>query len=304
MTLSMTGFSSTLLTLYTAQDIHHKNPLHFTITLKTLNSRFFETNFKMPHALNYLEPSLIKHLKSKLYRGTVQLTVYMSNIGSLNTSIKPNFTTTQGYIDALKELQQAFNLSGSITIDNIIELPNIFDLQDQPIEQELTQALLQAIYNLTDDVITVRKNEGLALQQDLITRIENITTYINELKPRSEKVISQKKKAFLDHMITLKEHAKEVNEAAPSSLVLAHQLDKIDIHEEIIRFENHKSSFLSTLLSNTTQEKGKKLDFILQELFREINTIAAKCSDSEISALTIAIKIELEKSREQAQNIV
>jgi uncharacterized protein (TIGR00255 family) len=303
MTQSMTGFSSQTIVLYQEHDTDHKEPIHMTITLKTLNSRFFESHFKVPHALSFLEADFLKHLKKLLYRGSAYLSIYMSHAQALNSTIKPALSTISEYMHALTTIKDKFNIEGSPSLDHIIKLPHVFDIQEHPLDTQIKHDIIQAVHSLVDDVIQTRKDEGQVLVDDLKKRIDQIKKHIKDLKPRAEVIIAQKKDQLFEHIAYIKENLHEHTESSPSLASLAGQLDKIDIHEEITRFESHIDSFMNCLRSEKV-EKGKRLDFILQELFREINTISAKCSDSEMSSLAINIKVELEKAREQTQNLV
>lgn len=313
---SMTGFSSKTITLYSSLDKKSldkkklnktENSVNLTITLKTLNSRFFETNFKLPYSLTQLETDLIKKLKSKLLRGTCFFAIHMSNSNSINSTIKPSLANIKEYLDSIKAIKQEFKLTGNVSLKDIISLPNIFENQEQEIQKDLINQILENIDNLISEVIKVREKEGILLKKDIKSRINLIKEYLKKLKPRAKIVAKNKKEDFFKSLEVIqkynKEHKTNLEGTTQPSNNLVNQLDKTDIHEEITRFETHIINFNKTLESPEVS-KGRKLDFTLQELFREINTICAKCSDNIISELAINIKVELEKAREQVQNIV
>lgn len=301
MAMSMTGFSSTTITLY-PKDIKI-DPVNLTITLKTLNSRYFESNLKLPYSLTHLETTLIKKLKLKLLRGSVFLAIHMNKGQSINSKIVPALGHVSQYIIALNNIKKEFNLEGEISLGDIIKLPNIFETQDQAIEPSIEKEVLLTIDKLIKKLLTVRKKEGTALKKDIQKRISAIENYLKKLKPQAELVAQNKKEEFFKNLEKINQYIKEAPDNPQSAGILSSQLDKIDIHEEITRLETHIISFSETLESKK-EEKGRQLDFTLQEMFREINTICAKCSDNIISKLSINIKVELEKAREQAQNIV
>ncbi|HVW98892.1 MAG TPA: YicC/YloC family endoribonuclease [Candidatus Babeliaceae bacterium] len=296
MIFSMTGFSSCLVTIPTLSG----QELQCTLTLKSLNSRFFEANCKLPHILVSLETELLRIFKRRLYRGNITFSVYLSNPQALKSEIQPSWSTIKGYIDVAKAIQEKFNIKGEISINNLLLLPNVFEILEEPIPQNefIHATLLKHVDQLIDQLIDVRRQEGLALAQDISERLNIIHEIIQRIEPRAKIVSGQRKDQLMKLLPELSPEAKEQH-----YIMVYTQLERMDIHEEIVRIQTHLES-LSSVLTATSHENGKKIDFILQELFRETNTIASKCNDAEISSLTIAIKVELEKAREQAQNIV
>jgi uncharacterized protein (TIGR00255 family) len=303
MIVSMTGFSSRILTLVRPVADGKQAELHLSITLKTLNSRFFELNCKLPYSLAFLETQLIPYFKSKLHRGTIQFTIHMSDPSALTGIIQPAFATVRGYINALEKIKEQFGVKGDLHVGDLIALPNIFDTQETPLDERTINQIVAAIYEITEKCHEARIKEGLSLENDLMRRIEVIGTSMQQLEPRSAVVIEQKKQHLFATLETARTSAHQ--EAASDTLttLIFNQLERMDIHEEIVRFKSHLTNLTSIIASNEI-ESGKKIDFTLQELFRETNTIASKCADSQISSLAINIKVELEKAREQAQNIV
>ncbi|MCL4361266.1 YicC family protein [Candidatus Dependentiae bacterium] len=295
MILSMTGFSSATLTI----PFKKKGKINLSITLKSLNSRFFEVNCKLPFALTHLETKLIKLFKSKLYRGNIFCTVHMSNAAELTTQVNASVETVKGYIEAVEVIQKKFNVPGQLEISDLVSLPHVFELPEEPIDDETASIVLKEFEKLTDQLVESRVKEGQMLAKDIENRIQVIQQDLKKIEARAPFVIEQKKQMIQQTFATvLAQQAHENLDA----FIYSH-LDKIDIHEEITRAKSHLENLLASLQS-ASNENGKKIDFILQELFREINTLSAKCADSEISKLAINIKVELEKAREQAQNIV
>ena len=297
---SMTGFSSTILTLPKPGAPEHQ--IHLSMSLKTLNARFFELNCKLPYSLSFLETDLIKLFKASLYRGTIQFMVHISDPSALTGSISPALPTVRGYLSALEAIQSTYSVPGSIEIGDLIALPNIFETREAPLDTATIERIMAAIHMLIESCDQVRLKEGAALKVDLKKRIEIMQSYFAALEPRALLIMEQKKAQLFETLASVMKETTETFAESQKTLVY-NQLERIDIHEEIIRFNTHLASLLATIDSPDI-EKGKKLDFTLQELFREINTIASKCGDSHISSLAINVKVELEKSREQAQNIV
>ncbi|MBA3751876.1 DUF1732 domain-containing protein [Candidatus Dependentiae bacterium] len=304
MITSMTGFSSSIITI--TQNPSPESPkkeVYLAFSLKTLNSRFLEVNCKLPYSLAFLETELIKYFKKRLSRGTVQFSIYMSSQSALTGTIEPSLSTIAGYLAASKTIQETFNVEGALTLPVLLNLPNVFETREAPLEERFIERIMAEIDSLTDECIKTRIQEGKSLEKDLLERVENIQNYMSEVEPQTKKVIEQKK----EHLFaTLHALLKETNQETISDVqtsFIYNQLEKLDIHEEIVRTNNHLQR-IHAIITSSEAESGKKLDFTLQELFREINTIASKCQDSLISNLSINIKVELEKAREQTQNVV
>lgn len=294
---SMTGFASKTLVIFPSDQA----PVNISIALKALNSRFFETTCKLPFALNNFETDFIKLFKTRLQRGHIYFTIHASTQHILSCVVKPNLEVVQGYVDAVQLIKSKFNIEGTLTLGDIVALPNVFNTEEQVIDESSRTLIFKAVEQLIDEVVEARKKEGLSLKKDLEQRTITAQHEIDAIEKTFIALMEQQKALVSEELEGLEAVQEDIAESRRQ--VLYTMLDKIDIHEEIVRFKSHLSNFISQLTSQGT-EKGKKLDFTLQELAREINTIAAKCSDSSISGLAINIKVELEKAREQVQNIV
>lgn len=293
----MTGFASKTLVIFPTAE----TPVNISLALKALNSRFFETTCKLPFALNNFETDFIKLFKTRLARGHIYFTIHASSQHILSCSVKPNMDVVQGYVDATNAIKSKFNIQGTLTLNDIVTLPNVFNTEEQEIDEASRVLIFQAVDQLIEEVIEARKKEGLSLKKDLEQRTITAQREIDAIEKSFVALMEQQKALVSEELEGLETIQEDIAESRRQ--VLYTMLDKIDIHEEIVRFKSHLANFTSQLTSPGI-EKGKKLDFTLQELAREINTIAAKCSDSTISGLAINIKVELEKAREQVQNIV
>ena len=293
----MTGFASKTFVLTTPSGERSS----ISMNLKSLNSRFFEATVKLPLGFSHLETTLIKQFKETLRRGHVYFNAHLSNPNILEGSITPAMTIIDGYIVAMKKIKTHYALSDEIKLDNILKLPNIFSKEDQPLDNESTQIILDTVTELIAKVMEERAIEGNTLAMDLDKRINVIRDEMKFISERAHVFVEECKKKV---HATLQEIGADDNLIANAQKSGVYSmLDKIDIHEEITRLQSHLDNVINTLRSPET-EKGKRLDFTLQELGREINTIAAKCSDSTISSHAINVKVEIEKIREQIQNIV
>lgn len=294
---SMTGFASKTFVI-TASSGERSS---ISMNLKALNSRFFETTIKLPIALSHLETSFIKQFKEKLRRGHIYFTVYLSNPNVFEGSITPAMTVIDSYMQSMNHIKTKYNLREDIKLDNILRLPNIFSKEEQNLDAESTQLMLDAIATLIENVIQDRMTEGNTLATDFDKRITTIKQEMDLLSERAQVFVEECKKKVHETLQEIGADENLIANAQKSGLYA--MLDKIDIHEEITRFNSHLANFI-TILEKSELEKGKRLDFTLQELGREINTITAKCSDATISTHAINVKVEIEKMREQIQNIV
>ncbi len=297
MLISMTGFSTK-----TFQIRVHGHAINATATLRSINARFFETTIKLPHALAFIEHELVKMLKSRLHRGTITFSLSIGQLASLKGPVQLATTTVESYLKACKDLQDRFHIPGTVTINDLLHLDTIFELPETQLSSETSDDILQAASQMIDELIIERKREGAQLEQDIMARINKMRSFLALIEPRANEIVQERKK----------ELTKAIHEVTPTIsdeqrnhhlLVLLQTLDRLDVHEEITRLKAHFENFIICIQS-AELEKGRKLDFITQEVLREYNTLASKLPDTRISAWVIEAKVELEKIREQAQNIV
>jgi len=294
---SMTGFATKTISITKGKD----QKATITISLKALNSRYFETNIKLPQALSHLETELIKRFKKSLHRGSIFLTVWLDNPAILKGSIEPAMETIKSYMKGLKRIKKEYTFEDSPTLDLIARLPNVFTIEEQVLDKQSSQEILKASDELIETVIKEREKEGKQLKKDLERRFATMGKEIAEIEVRYQEHMEEQKQRLRKLVQELGDDKSELADVRKSALYTL--LDKIDIHEEIVRFKSHLEN-ITQLLDAPQEEKGKRLDFTLQELAREINTIAAKCSDARIGKRAIDVKVEVEKAREQVQNIV
>jgi len=296
MFLSMTGFGSKTAEI----SFNKEKKVTLTIEIKSINSRFFELISRLPNSLNYLETEISSLLKNKLLRGRVYLTISTGTNNNELDEVSPSLELAKSYLSAANTLKKKFKLQGDITISDIISLPNIFSTEKINIDSKTQKLILNNIEKVVEKLYTARENEGSHLKNDLIKRFDICKKTIEKIQKIYEKLMKDQKNLIAKTQ-TL---AQEGNEEAKNQLeILYSTLNKIDINEEITRFKGHLVS-TTNILKNKDIEKGKHLDFVLQELSREINTISAKCSNFELNSMAVDVKVELEKAREQVQNVL
>ncbi len=292
----MTGFANVSVVMLE----HDGEQCSVDIEIKTFNSRFFEPTCKLPNALSSCEMDLISRMKSGLIRGRVYCTVRINSHGALLEKTVFSPIRVQEYLDASAYIQKQFGLIGQLTIAEMMNLPQVFSSERAALSDEAIARFLAGVDDAVAQVHEARKNEGKRLLVDLSNRLDAIVRTMSEIEGITAKLLAAQK----EEVAHCQQQAQAGDETARALLPerLA-ALDKMDVHEEIIRFGSHVQA-IERLLADTAIEKGRKLDFTLQELMREVNTVTSKCTNYEMSARAVDIKVEIEKIREQVQNIV
>lgn len=298
--LSMTGFACVPTTLTVANE-----QVSVTCTIKALNARFLEVNCRLPLPLQVLETDFLKAIKQELKRGNILLTLHVSNQNLFKGNIEPCHTIIKEYLAAIECIKKDYSIHGTIKINHFIQLPQIFSTSEQPPDETLKVQLLDLLKKAVVMVQQTRAQEGAIMQEDVLARCDHLAQEINLIEQASAQAIEEQKEKISR---VLKELEEASTDLVRQLLEQQHNqlydhLEKITIHEEIVRFKNHLQNLMA-IITQDNDEQGKRIDFTLQEMTREINTISAKSSDVAISTHAINIKLELEKIREQAQNIL
>ena len=292
MLISMTGFGRA-----ECQDGDYS----YKAEVRSVNNRFIEINTRLPKAFLDLELPLKKLVKSHCARGSINVTITLANANGNpgDWEIKPNLPLASQYVEALKEIQTSLGLEGKVNIDSIIGLREIIKVEPVTIDPAKESLLLNIAESALASLQKMREEEGKYLQNDLSERIDTIEKHAEQIKTRQPEII-QEYKARLKEKIKLLNDGIEIDESrlAQETAILA---DRCDITEEITRFVSHLKQFRK--LFESTEPMGRKLEFITQEINREVNTMGSKSSDSQVANLVIEIKSALEKIREQLQNI-
>lgn len=292
MLISMTGFGRAEF-----QDGDYS----YKAEVRSVNNRFIEISTRLPKAFSDLEHSLKKLVKSQCARGSINVTITLANSseGSGEWEIKSNLPLATQYVDALKEIQTSLGLEGKINIDSVIGLRDIIKVEPISIDPAKESLLLNIAESALDSLQKMRVEEGEHLQNDLSGRIDAIEKHAEQIEKRQPEVI-QEYKARLKEKIKLLNDGIDIDESrlAQEAAILA---DRCDITEETTRLNSHLKQFRN--LFESTEPAGRKLEFITQEINREVNTMGSKSCDSHMASLVIEIKSTLEKIREQLQNI-
>jgi uncharacterized protein (TIGR00255 family) len=270
-----------------------------TAEIKSLNHRYLEITTRIPESIQIFEDAIRNLIYKKVKRGRVNLSLIIEDEAQNNFEVKINKQLASKYYNALKNLEKEFKLTSQIKLSDLLGFPEI--LEHKRKKHNLNKSwpsIKKATDKALSELVKSRKDEGKIIHKDLAMRAGVINKLLNKVKRRLPVVLRNKKNEFLKYL--KKSKAKNLEDKRLEA-DLASYLRNIDVTEEIIRINAHIKNFKSSLLSK--EEVGRKLDFIAQELNREANTIAAKTGDYQISKSIIETKAEIEKIREQVQNI-
>lgn len=296
MLTSMTGFGTKTIELA----LKKGGSISVSVEIKSLNSRFFEATCKLPSSLGHLEVDIINLCKKKMVRGRVFLTIRIAGDGAILETLVPTYKSIEAYLDIAKNIKKKYKVSGELTISDLITLPNVFSFEKEALAQKEEAAILAAVDGALDALHKTRLVEGKTLMVELEAIFKACQKNIKKITDLSVKLIAEQKKIVTKTTL----QAEAGDEQARIKLEeLYSTLNRMDVAEEISRFSSHLTS-VAEVLQVKQLEKGKRFDFILQELLRETNTIASKCANFSMSSCAVDIKVDLEKVREQVQNIV
>ena len=270
--------------------------------IKSVNHRYSDITIKMPRRYAFAEDKIKNAVKDKIRRGKVDVSIIVENITENDVNIKLNTMLAKQYYDNLTELRSEFDLSGDISLQFLASLPDVMKaIPDVEDEEEITKAILEAVSEAAANLEKMRAVEGEKLAEDLIAKGEHIKEILDKIAERAPQVVT-------DYTARMKERIQELvgsSVQVPEDRILVEAAvfaDKCAIDEEITRLNSHLIQ-LKTIIGEKEQPVGKKLDFLVQEMNREANTIGSKANDITITNYMLEIKSEIEKIREQVQNI-
>ena len=273
----------------------------YQIEIKSVNHRYLDINIKMPKTLSYLEDTIKKEISEKIKRGKIDVFITFENNSQEGKNIKINKELAKLYINQLKELAQEEKISSNIEVIEIAKFPDILTIKVDEEDEKIKQEIMQTTQEATSKIIEMKNIEGEKIAQDLLQRISNIENKIMEISEKSTGLI-QEYVVKLEKRIQEILKTEEIDKSRLAQEVVIYA-DKCSIEEEITRLKSHIYQFKNLISNNENETIGKKLDFIIQEMNRETNTIGSKANNLEITNGVIDIKTELEDIREQIQNI-
>lgn len=275
---------------------------NITVEIKSVNHRYSDISIKMPRRYGFAEDKVKNTVKERIRRGKVDVSIMVENITENDVNIKLNTMIARQYYENLLELRKEFSVEGDITLQFLAGLPDVMKaIPDVEDEEEITKAILIPVAEAAANLEKMRAVEGEKLAEDLIAKGRNIRSILDKIAERAPQV-------SIDYTARLKERITELiggSIEVPEDRILVEAAifaDKCAIDEEITRLGSHLIQ-LENIVTKSTQPDGKKLDFLVQEMNREANTIGSKANDITITGYMLEIKSEIEKIREQVQNI-
>jgi uncharacterized protein (TIGR00255 family) len=291
MVRSMTGYGRVQQTV---------DGLNILFEIKSVNHRFFDFSSRIPRVYGYIEDKLKAYLQNYISRGKVDVFMTIDAVGGADAQVKLNYGLAQSYIDALRELQEKYGLVNDISVSTIARYSDIFTVIKPPDDEE---RVWNAVKTVADKAlagfVTMRKAEGERLKQDIVARARVIDALVDRVEKRSPETVEEYRQKLTDRMTEiLADAAVDENRILLEAAIYA---DKVSVTEETVRLKSHLKQF--EIMLDGDDPVGRKLDFLMQEMNREANTIGSKVSDIEIAGIVVEIKAELEKIREQIQNL-
>lgn len=271
-----------------------------TAEIRSVNHRFLEVAVRLPRSLTSLEEQVRKTVQQHCLRGRVDVSVSLHTSGGSLKTVEVDQTLANQYHTALKKLQKGLGLRGKVDVSTLAGFRDILSISEEAVDTaQVSKAVVKAVGGALLELDRMRRREGEALADDLRSHLEAIRTAkaaVAEKAPRLAQAAFERMKARLQALLQ-----GDLPDQARLHQELALYADRSDISEELVRLESHMLQFGHTLHSK--ESVGKTLEFLLQEMGREVNTIGSKANDAEIAALVVHMKAELEKLREQVQNV-
>ena len=272
-----------------------------TIELKSVNHRYLDLSIKLPKKLSFLEGSIRNLMKTYIQRGKVDVYITYEDYTINNGTLKYNKELAAEYIACLKQIQQDFDLDYDIKVSTLSRYPDILTMEEQSVdEEELWSILEPPVREACEKFVQTRTQEGHNLEKDLLEKLDGLDKKVTRIEERSPEVVNAYRTKLEAKVSELLEDTQIDDNRIAAEVILFS--DKICNDEETVRLHSHVKN-MKKMLTTETEGIGRKLDFMAQEMNREANTILSKSSDMEISDIAIDLKTEIEKIREQIQNI-
>ena len=276
------------------------NGREFTVELRSVNNRYLDCTVKLPRMLSFAEEAVKQAVKASVSRGKVDVFITVRSESAADTAVTLNTAVLEGYLAAMQRMVTEFGVKDDISVTALSRMPEVFTIEKPQVDEEqLLSDLLSVVGKALDGYNAMRCTEGAALDKDLRSRGDTIRSLVAQVEQGNAQTV-------IDYRARLEAKLKEVlaNTAIDESRILTEAAifaDKVAVDEETVRLKSHLQQ-MDTMLT-TGGAVGRKLDFLLQEMNREANTIGSKCTDVRLARVVVDIKAELEKIREQTQNI-
>lgn len=271
----------------------------FTVELKGVNHRYLDVNIRMPKKFNFFETAIRTLLKQYALRGKVDIFITYEDNSESQAALKYNETLAAEYMRYFKQMEESFGIDNDIRVSTLAHCPEVLTMEEKPDDEDaLWSGLQMALKGAFAQFVETRTTEGENLKKDILNKLSGMETLVGHVEERSPQIVEEYRKKLEDKIHELLDVPVDENRMAAEVILYA---DKICTDEETVRLKSHISHMRDTL--EETKGIGRKLDFIAQEMNREANTILSKANDLEVSNYAIGLKTEIEKIREQIQNI-
>ena len=272
----------------------------FSVELRSVNNRFLEISTRAPKTISQRENEIKEIIRSKISRGKISLNAAKEDDSNNELAISVDKKRVKEIHAVLEQLRKTTKIKEPVTLEHLLHFSEIFETKEVEEDETEWKVFQQALTKAVSSLKTMREKEGAELARDSKERVQKINKYIDTVEQLSKKRIPEERKRLLEKVQQLVEDKSIIN-TQRLELEIALLSEKLDVTEECVRFRSHNKFFLEALQSK--ESEGRKLNFLIQEMNREANTIGSKCNDVEIAHIVVGIKEELEKIREQLQNI-
>lgn len=276
------------------------NSRKFTVEIKSVNHRYLDVNIKMPKALNFFESAVRSELKNYISRGKVDVFVSYEDFSENTSVVRYNREVAEEYLRYMNRMAEELGLENDVGVSALARFPEVFTMEEAGVDQEaLWKELQKAVAGAAEMFVESRIGEGAHLREDLLEKLKNMTGMVDFIAERSPGIVAEYRSRLEEKVRELLgDAAVDENRLLTEVTIFA---DKVCVDEELVRLRSHIGTMAHSLKEGGSV--GRKLDFIAQEMNREANTILSKASDLEVSNCAIELKTEIEKVREQIQNI-
>ncbi len=271
----------------------------YILEIKSVNHKYSDISIKMPKNFSFVEDEIRKEINKNISRGKIDVNILYLNNGNKQEKVIINKALAKNYINEIRQLINEADVNSSINIMEIIKLPDVLNIQSEESEEQITKEIKQVLNIAIEEFLKMREKEGKTIYQDLVNRIDDVNINVEQILRLSTGLIEE-------YIVKLKKRIEEIlkneiideNRLAQEVVIYA---DKCSIEEEITRLKSHIQQFKELL--DIKEPVGKRLDFLIQEMNREANTIASKSASIDITNIVVELKTQIENIREQIQNI-
>lgn len=278
------------------------NGREITVEIKSVNHRYFEFSCRTPRGYGFLDDKLKSYVNSRVSRGKIDMFVTIGANDEAPSEVTVNHQLVSGYLNAMKEISDTYGVQNDVTVVSLSRFPDVFTVH-KPAEDEeqITNDVLSVAKTALDSFIAMRETEGEKMKADILSRANTILSIVGEIEERSPRTVAEYEERLLERIRqTLEDYEVEIDEQRVLTEVAVFS-DKVAVAEETVRLRSHFEQLNKFL--EYDEPVGRKIDFIIQEMNREANTIGSKVQDAVLAHKVVDIKSEIEKIREQVQNI-